>query len=111
MPNHERSRLRNRQDILCETREGPDSRGEYEYDSESVLHHCSDCQWSARRAQDGLMVDDDSDETLWITWFMDAHLQLAALYYSRYHGLADDVNEPTIAGRKSNWQWAPLTAK
>ena len=41
MPNHEGSRLRKRQDILCGTREGPDSRGrgEYEYVSESVLHH------------------------------------------------------------------------
>jgi hypothetical protein len=42
MPNHEGSRLRNRQDILGGTCEGPDSRGEYD---ESVLHHCSDCEW------------------------------------------------------------------
>jgi hypothetical protein len=50
MPNHEGSRLRKRQDILCGTREGPDSRGEYEYASESVLHH-GDCSVTATAGQ------------------------------------------------------------
>ncbi len=49
VPNYEGSRLRKRQDIL-RGRKGPDSRGEYEYasESESVPHHRSD--WSAARS-------------------------------------------------------------